>query len=99
MNDNYYFNILFEKNRKDFILGMNFFNNIVIGTYNNTTFIYSNNRVNYTDALTDIDSKDFEKWVYILTISSFTFVLIFFTTIGCIHKRKINKELKEMLKN
>ena len=98
-SDNYYFNIIFERNRKDFILGKNFFNNITIGTYNNTTYIYSKNRVNYTDALTDINSKDFEKWVYILTASSFTFVLLFFTIIGCLHSRKVKKELNEMLNN
>lgn len=99
INENYYFNILFENKRKDFLLGMGFFVNITIASYNNTKYIYSNYSVNYTDELTDINSDSFEKWVYVLTASSFTFVLLISTIVGCIHSKKVNKELKEMLNN
>lgn len=97
-NDNYYFNILFEHNGKEFILGNGFFVNKTITIFDGKTYIYSSNRNNYTEDLTDINSEDFEKWLYILTTSSFTFLLLIFTVIGCIHSRKVNKELKEMLK-
>lgn len=97
-NDNYYFNILFEQNGKEFILGKGFFVNKTIAIFDGKTYIYSTNRNNYTEDLTDTDSDDFEKWLYILTTSSFTFLLLIFTVIGCIHSRKVNKELKEMLK-
>lgn len=97
-NDNYYFNILFEQNGKEFILGKGFFVNKAITIFDGKTYIYSSNRNNYTEDLTDINSEDFEKWLYILTTSSFTFLLLIFTVIGCIHSRKVNKELKEMLK-
>ena len=97
-NDNYYFNILFEQNGKEFILGKGFFVNKTIAIFDGKTYIYSSNRSNYTEDLTDINSEDFEKWLYILTTSSFTFLLLIFTVIGCIHSRKVNKELKEMLK-
>ena len=97
-NDIYYFNILFEQNREEFILGKGFFVNKTITIFDGKTYIYSSNRNNYTEDLTDINSEDFEKWLYILTTLSFTFLLLIFTVIGCIHSRKINKELKEMLK-
>ena len=97
-SDNYYFNILFEQNGKEFILGKGFFVNKAITIFDGKTYIYSSNRNNYTEDLTDINSEDFEKWLYILTTSSFTFLLLIFTVIGCIHSRKVNKELKEMLK-
>ena len=59
---------------------------------------YAKERNNYTEDLTDINSEQFEKWLYILTTFSFTFLLLIFTIIGCMNKRKINKELREMLK-
>ena len=97
-NDYYYFNILFEHNGKEFILGKGFFVNKTIAIFDGKTYIYSSNRNNYTEDLTDINSEDFEKWLYILTPFSFTFLLLIFTVIGCIHSRKVKKELKEMLK-
>lgn len=96
-DDNYYFNIVFQK-VKYFTLGIGFFKNIKLGYYNECTYIYSEDRHDYTKDLTDMDSDQFEKWLYILTICSFTFLLLIFTTIGCFHTRKVNKELKEMLK-
>ena len=97
-DNNYYFNIVFEKGRKNFILGIGFFKNKKIGYYDNCTYIYAKDRNNYTEDLTDINSEQFEKWLYILTTFSFTFLLLIFTIIGCMNKRKINKELREMLK-
>jgi hypothetical protein len=96
--DKYYFNIVFESGRKNFILGKGFFINKKIGYFNKRTYIYSKIRVNYTDDLTDINSAKFEKWLYILTAFSFTFLLLIFTIFGCIHSRKVKKELREMLK-
>lgn len=96
-DDKYYFNIVFEKNRKNFILGIGFFKNKKIGIYKNHTYIFSLDRNNYTEDLTDINSENFELWLYILTTFSFTFLLLIFTIIGCIHSRKVKKELREML--
>ena len=96
-DDNYYFNIIFEKNRKNFILGIGFFKDKRIGYYDNRTYIYASERTNYTLYLTDINSEQFEIWLYTLTTFSFTFLLLIFTIIGCIHTRKVNKELREML--
>ena len=67
--------------------------------YNQSTYIYSNERIDYTEDLTDDSSDDFEKWLYILTTCSFSFLLLIFTTIGCINSKKTNSELKEMLKS
>ena len=97
-DDKYYFNIVFEKDRHNFTLGKGFFLNKTIAIYNESTYIFSYDRNNYTEDLTDINSDQFEKWLYILTTFSFTFLLLIFTTLGCIHSRKVNKELKEMLK-
>ena len=97
-DDRYYFNIVFEKDRKNFILGIGFMMGKAIGIYNNRTYIYSEDRIDYTEDLTDINSDQFEKWLYILTTFSFTFLLLIFTILGCIHSRKVKKELKEMLK-
>ena len=96
--DRYYFNIVFERDKKDFTLGKGFIKNKIISFYNECTYIYTEDRDNYTEDLTDINSAQFEKWLYILTTFSFTFLLLIFTIIGCIHSRKVNKELKEMLK-
>ena len=97
-DDNYYFNIVFEEDRSNFTLGRGFFLDKKIAIYNECTYIFSYNRSNYTEDLTDINSDQFEKWLYILTTFSFTFLLFIFTTLGCIHSRKVNKELKKMLK-
>ena len=97
-DDKYYFNIVFEKERKNFTLGIGFFKNKKFGIYNNCTYIFSKDRDNYTEDLTDINSDQFEIWLYILTTISFTFLLLIFTIIGCIHSKKVNKELNEMLK-
>ena len=98
-DDNYYFNIIFEKNRKNFILGIGFLKNKMIGYYDNSIYIYASERTNYTLDLTDINSEQFEIWLYTLTSFSFAFLLLIFTIIGCLHTRKVNKELKEMLFN
>ena len=66
--------------------------------HNNRTYIYSKDRINYTEDLTDDSSANFEKWLYILTACSFTLVLIIFTIIGCFHSRKTKSELNQMLK-
>ena len=97
--DTYYFNILFEKGRNNFVLGFGFLSKIMFLHYNQTTYIYSNERIDYTENLTDDSSDIFEKWLYILTACSFTFLLLIFTIIGCINSKKINSELKEMLKS
>ena len=97
-DENYYFNIVFEKDRKNFALGIGFFKNKKFGNYNDCTYIFSEERNNYTEDLTDINSDQFEIWLYILTTFSFTFLLLIFTIIGCIHSKKVNKELNEMLK-
>ena len=97
--DNYYFNILFESDRTNFILGYGFLSNLIFCDYEHSTYIYSKNRIDYTEYLTDDNSEDFEKWLYILTTCSFTFVLLIFTIIGCFHSRKIKLELQEMLKS
>jgi len=97
--DNYYFNILFESDRTNFRLGYDFLSNLIFCDYNHSTYIYSKNRIDYTEYLTDDNSEDFEKWLYILTTCSFTFVLLIFTVIGCFHSRKIKLELQEMLKS
>ena len=96
--DNYYFNILFEQDRTNFILGLNFLSKIMFLIHNNKTYIYSKDRINYTEDLTDDSSANFEKWLYILTACSFTLVLIIFTIIGCFHSRKTKSELNQMLK-
>ena len=96
--DNYYFNILFEQDRTNFVLGLNFLSKIMLLIHNNRTYIYSKDRINYTEDLTDDSSANFEKWLYILTACSFTLVLIIFTIIGCFHSRKTKSELNQMLK-
>jgi len=96
--DNYYFNILFEQERTNFVLGLNFLSKIMLLIHNNKTYIYSKERINYTEDLTDDSSANFEKWLYILTACSFTLVLIIFTIIGCFHSRKTKSELNQMLK-
>jgi len=98
-SDIYYFNILFEKGRTNFVLGFGFISKIMFLNYNQSTYIYSNERIDYTEYLTDDSSDDFEKWLYILTTCSFSFLLLIFTTIGCINSKKTNSELKEMLKS
>ena len=65
--------------------------------HNNKTYIYSKDRINYMEDLTDTNSENFEKWLYILTACSFTFVLLIFTIVGCFHSRKIKSELNQML--
>ena len=96
--DNYYFNILFEQERTNFVLGHNFLSNIMLLNNKNKTYIYSNDRIDYTEDLTDNSSADFEKWLYILTACSFTLVLLIFTIIGYFHSRKTKSELNQMLK-
>ena len=95
--DNYYFNILFEKDRNNFVLGLGFLSKIMFLNHNNKTYIYSKDRINYMEDLTDTNSENFEKWLYILTACSFTFVLLIFTIVGCFHSRKIKSELNQML--
>jgi len=97
--DSYYFNILFQKDRSSFALGFGFLSKMMFLNYNHSTFIYSKERIDYTEDLTDDSSEDFEKWLYILTACSFTFVLLIFTIIGCFNSKRINSELKEMLKS
>jgi hypothetical protein len=97
--DAYYFNILFQKDRSSFALGFGFLSKIMFLNYNHSTYIYSKERIDYTEDLTDNSSEDFEKWLYILTACSFTFVLLIFTIIGCFHSKKSNSELKEMIKS
>ena len=96
--DNYYFNILFEQERTNFVLGLYFLSKIMLLIHNNKTYIYSKDRINYTEDLTDDSSANFEKWLYILTACSFSLVLIIFTIIGCFHSRKTKSELNQMLK-
>ena len=95
--DNYYFNILFEQDRTNFILGFGFLSKMMFLNYNHSTYIYSKDRINYTEDLTDNSSENFEKWLYILTACSFTLVLLIFTIVGCFHSRKIKSELNQML--
>ena len=97
-NDKYYFNIVFESDRKNFSLGIGFFRNKKIGYFNEGIYIFSKERNNYTDDLTDINSDKFERWLYILTAFSFTFLLLIFTIVGCMHSRKVKQDLKEMLR-
>ena len=96
--DTYYFNILFQKDRDNFVLGFGFISQIMFLYYNKTSYIYSGDRINYTKDLTDDSSTDFEKWLYVLTAGSFTLLLLIFTIIGCFHSKRSNSELKEMLK-
>ena len=96
--DTYYFNILFEKDRTNFALGFGFLSKIMFLNYNHSTYIYSKERIDYTEDLTDDSSEDFEKWLYILTACSFSFLLLIFTIIGCFNSKRTNSELKEMLK-
>ena len=96
--DTYYFNILFEKDRTNFALGFGFLSKIMFLNYNHSTYIYSKERIDYTEYLTDDSSEDFEKWLYILTACSFSFLLLIFTIIGCFNSKRTNSELKEMLK-
>ena len=96
--DNYYFNILFELDRTNFVLGLNFLSRIMLLNHNNKTYIYSRDRINYTEDLTDDSSSNFEKWLYILTACSFTLVLLIFTIVGYFHSRKTKSELNQMLK-
>lgn len=96
-NEDYYFNIVFVEDGNYFILGKDFLKDKSLGYYNNFTYIYSAVRTNYSDALTDMDSTNFEKWLYALTIASFTFLLIIFGILGFLHKRQVQKELNEML--
>ena len=95
--DNYYFNILFEQDRTNFVLGFGFLSKMMLLNYNHSTYIYSKDRINYTEDLTDNSSENFEKWLYILTACSFTLVLLIFTIVGCFHSRKIKSELNQML--
>ena len=95
--DNYYFNILFEQDRTNFILGFGFLSKMMFLNYNHSAYIYSKDRINYTEDLTDNSSENFEKWLYILTACSFTLVLLIFTIVGCFHSRKIKSELNQML--
>ena len=97
--DSYYFNILFQKDRSSFALGFGFLSKMMFLNYNHSTYIYSKERIDYTEDLTDDSSEDFEKWLYILTACSFTFVLLIFTIIGCFNSKRTNSELKEMLKS
>ena len=97
--DTYYFNILFQKDRDNFVLGFGFISQIMFLYYNKTSYIYSGDRINYTKDLTDDSSTDFEKWLYVLTAGSFTLLLLIFTIIGCFHSKRSNSELKEMLKS
>lgn len=97
--DSYYFNILFQEDRDNFVLGSGFLSKIMFLYHNKTSYIYSEDRINYTKDLTDDSSTDFEKWLYILTAGSFTLLLLIFTIIGCFHSRKTKSELKEMLKS
>jgi len=97
--DSYYFNILFQKDRSSFALGFGFLSKIMFLNYNHSMYIYSKERIDYTEDLTDDSSEDFEKWLYILTACSFTFVLLIFTIIGCFNSKRTNSELKEMLKS
>ena len=96
--DLYYFNILFEEGRNNFILGMGFLSKLIFANLDKCTYIFSRERIDYTEDLTDDSSENFEKLLYILTGSSFTFLLLIFTIIGYIHSKKINSELKEMLR-
>ena len=95
--DNYYFNILFEQDRTNFVLGFGFLSKMMFLNYNHSAYIYSKDRINYTEDLTDNSSENFEKWLYILTACSFTLVLLIFTIVGCFHSRKIKSELNQML--
>ena len=95
--DNYYFNILFEQDRTNFVLGFGFLSKMMFLNYNHSIYIYSKERINYTEDLTDNSSENFEKWLYILTACSFTLVLLIFTIVGCFHSRKIKSELNQML--
>ena len=97
--DIYYFNILFQKDRTNFVLGFGFISKIMFLNYNHSTYIYSNERIDYTEDLTDDSSEYFEKWLYILTACSFFFLLLIFTIIGCFHLKRTKSELKEMLKS
>ena len=69
--DLYYFNILFEEGRENFVLGMDFLYNLIFANMDDCTYIYSKERIDYTEDLTDDSSEYFEKLLYILMMKKF----------------------------
>ena len=96
-----YFNILFNKSSVDFIFGTNFFIGKQIG-YNfldNSTYIYSNDYIDFTSNFSGENSATFQFLLYALTFGLFTALLIVSTMMNWIHTRQINKELKNIIKS
>ena len=91
-----YLTILFNKSADYFIFGTNFFMGKKIG-YNfkdNSTYIYSDEFIDFTYDFSGENSSTFQVLLYSLTFGLFAALLIMSGILTLLHDRKINKELK-----
>ena len=98
-NDLIYLTILFNKSVDYFIFGTNFFMGKKIG-YNfldNSTYIYSDEFIDFTSDFSGENSSSFQILLYTLTCGLFAALLIMSGILTLLHDRKINKELKNII--
>ena len=98
-SDLIYLTILFNKSADYFIFGTNFFMGKKIG-YNfmdNSTYIYSDEFIDFTSDFSGENSSTFQILLYTLTCGLFAALLIMSGILTLLHDRKINKELKYII--
>ena len=96
-----YFNIIFNESADDFIFGSHFFMGKQIG-YNfldNSTYIYSEESIDFTSDFSGENSSTFEVLLYLLTFGLFFCMLALSLMMNWLHTRQINKEIENMLKS
>ena len=96
-----YFNIIFNESADDFIFGSHFFMGKQIG-YNfldNSTYIYSEESIDFTSDFSGENSSIFKSLLYLLTFGLFFSMLALSLMMNWLRTRQINKEIENMLKS
>ena len=98
-SDLIYLTILFNKSSDYFIFGTNFFMGKKIGFnfMNNSTYIYSDQYIDFTSDFSGENSSSFQVLLYCLTFGFFACLLIMSGILTLLNNRKINRELRNIL--
>ena len=95
-----YFNILFQEDTDDFLLGVDFFTDkeIAYNFIDNCTYIYYSKSINFTNDFSSNQSY-FKIALYSLAGIAFSCLLILCTIYNCVFTKRITREFDEMQKD
>ena len=95
-----YFNILFQEDTDDFLLGVDFFTDkeIAYNFLDNCTYIYYSKSINFTNDFSSNQSY-FKIALYSLAGIAFSCLLILCTIYNCVFTKRITREFDEMQKD